>query len=144
MKNRILLVEDDEIKKEQINSSLSSINNKCKIDNASALNSGLKKLCENEYEVIILDMSLPIFERGSSKRFDTFAGISFLDEMKRINNNTPVVILTQYSTFSDDNNNDYSLDEIKQQCLYEYSNFIDVIYYMDIQWKDSIKRIMES
>lgn len=143
MKNRILLVEDDDIKREQIISVLRFINDKCIIDSSGALNSGLNQLSENEYELVVLDMSLPVFEKGYSKRFDTLAGISFLDEMKRINNLTPVIILTQYSTFSDDNCNEYSLNGIKNHCISEYPSFIDIIYYMDINWKERIKKVME-
>ena len=101
--NKILIVDDDEYKTLNIKELLEKSKKCQEIVYESTLNSGLRKIRNEKFDLILLDMSMPTFETSDAKNYNSFGGITFLDEMKRIKNLTPVIILTQYEIFGEGN-----------------------------------------
>lgn len=138
MINKILVVEDDALKGRQIVNFTKSINNNIIITQKGALNSGLLELTKNEYDLVILDMSLPTFDNNESEHFQPYGGLLFLDEVKRKKYKVPVVIVTQYASFGE-GEGETTLEEIDLNCKNKYPNFKEIIYYLDDDWQEKLK-----
>ncbi len=138
MINKILVVEDDALKGRQIVNFTKSINNNMLITQKGALNSGLLELTKNEYDLVILDMSLPTFDNNESEHFQPYGGLLFLDEVKRKKYKVPVVIVTQYASFGE-GAGETTLEEIDLNCKNKYPNFKEIIYYLDDNWQEKLK-----
>ena len=139
---KILLVEDDCLKRNQINSFLKE-KLQCTVTNTSSLNEGLREMVRCKVDVILLDMSLPTFSLDDSENFNPYGGIKFLEEMKRKNNKTPVIIITQYEIIGEGNNKKSSVD-IDNECKDIFDNYIDMIIYSSSkQWEDRLKKDLE-
>lgn len=138
MINKILVVEDDALKGRQIVNFTKSINNNIIITQKGALNSGLLELSKNEYDLVILDMSLPTFDNNESEHFQPYGGLLFLDEVKRKKYKVPIVIVTQYASFGE-GEGETTLEEIDLNCKNKYPNFKEIIYYLDDDWQEKLK-----
>ncbi len=138
MINKILVVEDDVFKGRQIVNFTKSINNNIIITQKGALNSGLLELTKNEYDLVILDMSLPTFDNNESEHFQPYGGLLFLDEVKRKKYKVPIVIVTQYASFGE-GEGETTLEEIDLNCKNKYPNFKEIIYYLDDDWQEKLK-----
>src|SRR2546428_368773 len=93
---KILLVEDDEDKLDQIREFLVAVEADWQIEQTRSLNSGLRAVQSGEYDIIILDMTMPAFDitlRDDGGRPQAFAGRELLRHMHRRKNLTPVVVL---------------------------------------------------
>lgn len=139
MINKILVVEDDTLKGRQIVNFTKSINNNIIITQKGALNSGLLELTKNEYDLVILDMSLPTFDNNESEHFQPYGGLLFLDEIKRKKYKVPIVIITQYASFGE-GKGETTLEEIDLNCRNKYQNFKEIIYYLDDAWQEKLKK----
>ena len=117
-------------------------NQSLKINIKKSLNSGLKEISEKSYDLILLDMSLPLFEGKRTRTFKPFGGKDFLEEMARTKNNTPVIVITQLSKFSE-GNSEMTFSEMKKFCESSFTNCLKVIYYLNNTWKDEITNILE-
>lgn len=141
MPKNILIVEDDALKSNQIMSFAKSVNNDILINRKESLNSGLLELLKNSYDLIILDMSLPTFDKNESEFFQPYGGLLFLDEVKRKKYTCPVVVVTQYATFGESSGEaEISFNEIDLECKNKYPNFKEIIYYLDESWKEKLKK----
>ncbi|MCM1115286.1 MAG: response regulator [Clostridium sp.] len=138
MINKVLIVEDDAYKEEQIVNYLKSLNNSINITRKHSLNSALFDIMRNIYELILLDMSIPTFDTNEPEHFKPYGGLMFLDELKRIKSETPVVIITQFSKFGE-GKNEITMEQIKKKCSQKYVNYKDVIYFKDVKWKEYLK-----
>ena len=99
----------------------------------------LLELTKNEYDLVILDMSLPTFDNNESEHFQPYGGLLFLDEVKRKKYKVPVVIVTQYASFGE-GKGEMTLEEINLNCREKYPNFKEIIYYLDETWKEKLKK----
>ncbi len=139
MINKVLVVEDDTLKSREIINFAKSINNNLSITHKASLNSGLFELTKNEYNLIILDMSLPTFDNNESEHFQPYGGLLFLDEVKRKKYKVPIVIVTQYASFGE-GKTETTLEEIDYKCKNKYPNFKEIIYYLDENWQERLKK----
>lgn len=142
MIQKILLVDDDDYKIANIKSFLEG-QGKYAISIENALNPGLKRLIKEQFDLILLDMSMPTFKKQESENFNSFGGISFLKEMKRKKNITPVIIITQYELFGEGANRKTS-DAIDQNCKEEFSNYKGIVIYSAVEhsWKKKLVELM--
>lgn len=102
---QILLIEDNSNKLKQIKRVLTEIYPESNIEEAYSFNSGVRKVYENKWNLIILDMSLPTYdithtESGGDKK--PVAGKNIMKRMLNRKIIVPVVIITQFETFDDD------------------------------------------
>ena len=80
---KILIVDDDNYKRNNIISLLQNMSEDFMVTDEKALNPGLCRLFEENFDIVLLDMSLPMFDLSESKNFESFGGLTFLEEMKR-------------------------------------------------------------
>lgn len=101
--HKILLVEDDEDKREQI-SALLNTRFVCELEEVRSFTSAIKSLRNNIYDVILLDMTMPTFDVTSIEsggRAQPFGGELILDEMNRKSIISKVIVITQFDLFGE-------------------------------------------
>src|SRR5258708_830765 len=104
---RLLVVEDDENKRTQILGFLGERFSWVKVVAAESLQSGLKLIVSDQFDLILLDMTLPTFDVGIDEdggRPRAYAGREILRQMDRRKIATPVIVLTQFDRFGEGNN----------------------------------------
>lgn len=102
MHKKILFIEDNLIKMEAVLKVLKLNYSQAEIITRDSFRSGLKELMSNSYDILLLDMSLPTWDRdGVNKQegFERFGGESIMREMKRKNKLIPTIVLTMFSEF---------------------------------------------
>lgn len=132
---RVLIVEDNRNKLKQIRDLLEKKYADCEIVEAYAFNSGVKKVLENNWDLVILDMSLPTYnitytESGGDKK--PIAGKNIMKRMLNRKIYTPVVVITQFETFDDDK---ISLETLNEEFATLFSQiWKGTVYYGNDEW----------
>lgn len=80
---KILIIEDDEIELRSLECVLSDMGAAVLTANDGV--AGLRKVCEDKPDLVILDLKLPVL-----------SGIDVLRELKKLNSDVPVIVLTAY------------------------------------------------
>ncbi|HEY5589754.1 MAG TPA: response regulator [Paludibacter sp.] len=99
---KILIIEDDPIKMSNIESLISS--NFVNVDVVKCISymGGVNEVLLNEFDLILLDMSLPLYDDVfQTAKPKNFGGRDILKEMKRHKKKSCVKIITQYNEFDD-------------------------------------------
>jgi DNA-binding response OmpR family regulator len=128
---KILLVEDDEDKREQLTAFFKNELNGTVIE-ARSMQSGIKILINQSFDLIVLDMSMTTFdvtptEKGG--RPQPFGGREILYQMKRRKIGTKVIVVTQYDLFGKDDE-ETTLEELDKQLYTLFpNNYLGAIPY---------------
>lgn len=145
----ILYIEDEIYKAKDVMHFIESYKNHKIIWKKSYLN-GLLELEDNRFDLIILDMSLPLYDsdsgQGEMNEFDPLAGIHFLDEMKRVGYTEKVIIITAYDYIKKDETQIISLANLKKEMKNEYpENYVDGIFYSDdsLEWQEILNLYLQ-
>lgn len=144
----VLFVENDMNKAKRVIDYLEKLSEvTVRIVHKSSYHSGLKELLAGQYDFLLLDMSLPVFERSQSERAAeslSLGGQELLQQMKRRALTTPVVVITQYETFGEGEERK-SLSELKKIVKRDYPRqYRGFVYYnasLD-SWKDELKGLL--
>lgn len=140
---RLVLVEDDEYKAKQIELYVRAMGHD--IDIYKAYNTGMSAILEGNYNLALLDMTIPSFEISPEhpiSRSRKYGGKDILNEMQRCEIRVPVIVITQYKVFDDGEKSLEVLDEELQQ---EYTeNYRGIVYYNSsiLDWQDKLTKIM--
>jgi CheY-like chemotaxis protein len=99
---RILLVEDDEDKRQLIADYITQ-QIPCELVEARSFQSGLKAIRSFSFELILLDMTMPTFDinppKESGGRSQSFGGEMLLAELVRREIKSKVIVVTQFDLF---------------------------------------------
>ncbi|MDM7646955.1 response regulator [Leuconostoc falkenbergense] len=142
---KILVIEDDMNKLQNINKVLSEKNHK--ITECYSYNSGLKAIIANYYDLLVLDMSLPTFDIKSSEnggRPKPFAGKEILRQLGRRQIKLKVIVVTQFEMFGD-SQSPISLETLNNELREKYSsNYIGTVYYesSEKRWENQFLDIL--
>jgi CheY-like chemotaxis protein len=143
---KILVVDDYEEKLNEIEKFLLSEFSNIQVSKTRSYQSGLKEILTKEFNLILLDMSMPTYdiskgEKGGQKK--PFAGKEILRQMQRKNISVPVIIITQFKTFGESPKS-LSLQELNIE-LNQFKNYIDTVFYVygNIAWNKDLKRIID-
>lgn len=146
-KFKILLVEDDEIKRDDIILFIREIDPNIEITKSISVNKSLKILIDeiNTIDLIILDMSMPLNDinpnYGSNFSHEKFGGLTFLSNMVERDIFVPVIVVTMYDSIQET-----SFNDIKKMINNSFSEIcLDLIYYnaRENSWKIKLKNLME-
>lgn len=146
-KFKILLVEDDEIKRDDIILFIEEISKHIEIIKSISVNKSLKILIDeiDSIDLIILDMSMPLNDinpnYGSNFSHEKFGGLTFLSNMVEREISVPVIVITMYDSIQETSFNDIKIiinNSFSDICL-------DLIYYnaRENSWKVKLKQLME-
>ena len=140
---KILFIEDNPQKLKQVLNYITDNHTDCSVEVRKSYNSGLRELISNnEYSLILLDMSLPNYdiEPGESGGdFEKYAGKYLLNEMYRRDINTNVLVITMYPNYVD--------EEFTNELKDNFSNYLGVIYYNVKEpdgWKNELTKTLNS
>lgn len=144
---KILLVEDNFFKREKIVDFISSINGHDIIE-AASYNSGLTFAMSDEFDLLILDMSMPTFDRTDSDmggRFKVLAGKEIVTKLKKQNRLVPFVIFTGFADFSVDTDK-LNLDQINDLMALMGEPYKGTIFFdsANSKWKDDLNNVIAS
>jgi DNA-binding NarL/FixJ family response regulator len=145
---RVLVVEDDENKRRQILTFLSEQADVIQIATAASYTSGLAAIRKSLPDLTLLDMSLPNFDGEFSSsdggKFRSYGGRDILHQIKRRALAVKVLIVTQYDTFSSEDNAK-SLSALSDELALEFpDNFLGTVFYNASQddWRHHIARFI--
>jgi CheY-like chemotaxis protein len=102
MRKRILFIEDNLIKMEAVLQVMQLNYPNAEIVTKDSFRSGLRELIANQYDILLLDMSLPTWDReevNKQEGFERFGGETIMREMKRKNKLVPTIVITMFSEF---------------------------------------------
>lgn len=145
---RILIVEDDQNKLDRLDEFVRSKFASCLIEKRLSYQSGLKEILANRHHVVILDMTMPTYDkspRDSGWKVRAFAGQEILKKMKRKAITMPVVVVTQFESFPTDSGS-MSLVELRKSLLDEYAGiFVDAIFYNAAidNWREELGSVLD-
>lgn len=140
----ILIVEDNQKKLKNLKSWAGNNISNAVIEEAISYTSGVRKIYEGDWDLILLDMSLPTYditpqEQGGDKK--PLAGKEIMRRMIFRNINTPVIIVTQFETFGD---KEISIKFLNEEFEKDYSSiWKGTINYDEIKmtWVEELNRI---
>jgi len=142
---KILFIEDDDNKIKQVNDFLREYSPNLDLVVGKSYNSGLKYIMKETYDVILLDISMPVFDKSSFNSggyFMKFGGEDILKEMKRNNISAKTIIVTQYDDFGEKN-----LKELKISFESEFKeNYVGTVFYnaAESNWKKELKELLKN
>ena len=138
------MIEDNRNKLKQIKNFLTDYFSACNIAEAHSYKDGIAKVYENKWDLIILDMSLPIYNYSDTVENLEIKPIAGLNIMKRMlfnDINTPVIIVTQFDTFD---NNKISLDSLNEEFKNNYSEiWRGTVFYENEDWRRYFKELLD-
>jgi CheY-like chemotaxis protein len=146
MKSKILFVEDNPHKRTRVTEYIRTISNECVITEAYSFSSGCQAIERDVYDFILLDISLPTYDRvgnESGGKFRPFAGKEIARKLTRAGGKSKIVFITQYNSFSDKGTS-HSLDGLVSVLMQDSpSNFAGLVFYDSSRssWKTEISRI---
>jgi CheY-like chemotaxis protein len=144
MPKKILLIEDDPPKRNQIINLIGSLN--LKITHAHSVNEAIRRIDEDRFDGILLDMSLPTFNEGlnvsSSGRQQDFGGRQILTYMWELEYSSKVLLVTQLPGFKTEKGKEIKLKELDESLTVEfkglYTGFVYFTHSSDA-WAQRIK-----
>ncbi len=139
----ILIVEDDDKKRGSVLSYLYQEFDGLKIDEGYSVESGVQKAVDNQYDLIILDMTIPNFDKTDGKNGGNSyknGGEIIVRELIDEDIEFRCIVLTQYETFNNETIDQIS-NRIKQKCG---NNYLGYVKYSTLnnEWKEQIKKII--
>ena len=146
---KILIIEDDQNKLQNLMNFIKQNYSQTEITGKKSYHSGLTEVFEKKYDLIILDMSMPTYDITPSEpggRPRAFAGREVLLQMRRKGIVTPIIVVTQFETFGE-NEDRMSLEQLRQQLKnLEKDRFNETIYYNSAsdEWKVQLKGSIEN
>jgi len=129
---RILIVEDEASKFEQLSNVIKSVFANASIISSESLLSAIFNIAENNiYDLAILDMSLPNYdisdEEPTGGDSESFAGRELMFQMKLRGKLCPIIVVTQYQSFEKGLRDLNDLDSEFKREFPEY--YLGCVYY---------------
>jgi DNA-binding NarL/FixJ family response regulator len=100
----VLVVEDDEIKRLQLEEFIKATLQTTLLGTAKSLHSALTAIATNNYDLILLDMTMPTFDichEEDGGRPQHYAGREILRQLDRRGIRTQVIVVTQFDVFGE-------------------------------------------
>lgn len=144
MSKRILLVEDDPPKRSQILTLVNALG--VHVINAHSVNEAIRRIDEDRFDGILLDMSLPTFNEGvsisSSGRQQDFGGRQILTYMWELEYSSKVLLVTQLPGFKTEKGKEIKLKELDGDLALDFKGlYVGFVYFTHSSdaWAQRIK-----
>ncbi len=150
--SNILIIEDDVNKSADIRAVVLGFSHLISLEvsiiEKRSYHSGLSEILQQDYDLVLLDMTLPTFDITHNEdgfKINPFAGRDILAEMKRKRRFIPVVVVTMFETLGNDD--DFvTLSELNCSLEKEYNEFYTgFIYYNSSvnNWRDELSKKLD-
>lgn len=145
----ILLIEDEISKEQNILQFFRAEYPAANVTVKRSITSGIIELRTKEYDFVLLDMSLPLYDNDDVKyaddnEFETFGGNFVLDELDRRELKTKTIVITAFDILGE-GINQIALSQVDSQLRIDYpNNFIGSVFYnaSSVEWKGSLKGLL--
>lgn len=104
MPNKILIIEDNPHKLDRIVLNIKENFLSVDVSVSRSFSSGVKKALAEKFDVIVIDMSLPTYDRSDLEaggRNRPFGGLEIVRKLQRKSISSKILFITQYESFSD-------------------------------------------
>lgn len=147
---RLLIVEDERGKENNITNFIKDTFSDAVVEVRHSVTTGIIAIRQLEFDYVLLDMSLPLFDFDDMKysegnEFETFGGNSVLDEIDRLEKNCKVIVVTAFDVLGE-GDRQIALSQIESQLNTLYpDNFIGTVFYKSskIEWKKKLEQYLE-
>lgn len=146
---KLLIVEDDENKRQQMERFIRTKFSSADVSQRHSYQSGLKAILADTFDAILLDMSMPTFDKSAEEaggRYRPFAGKEILAQMQIRGLKTPVIVVTQFDTFGEGSSG-ISLGELKSNLQEGFPElYVGTVYYNPAlnNWGDELSHLLSS
>lgn len=140
---KILLIEDNSFKAEEISSFINQLEIPITILVQASYQAGLRAVEEDNPDLVLLDMTLPTFDReskGREGRIRPLGGYDLMRKLKRKGLNFPTIVVTQLETFGEGDDK-ITYEEMIVKCEKEFGpNFLGGVQFLQgsDSWKESL------
>lgn len=145
---KIILIEDDKKKIDDIKSFLQTNYDFHELMVKESYQSGLRELLKNKYDLLLLDMSVPTWDKSIDEpggNFEKFGGIKILKEITRKKKAVDTILITMFDDFGESDNS-ITLSQIDQALTDEFPSFYKgAVYYntREDKWKTDLNTFIE-
>lgn len=147
---RVLLVEDDRVKAARISEFVESLDFIYDVHVEHAYKSGCVAAVEEEYDLMLLDMTMPMFEKGhsrdSSGKTLVYGGIKLLRELCRKGYQKPAIFVTQFESFGE-GRQEKNLEQLRSDLNDNFGSVcLGLVFYgaAEDDWKHQLKLMLEN
>ena len=132
----------------KIESFLKTLGPEFDIEVFTSYQSGLKKLVDVMPDLIILDMSLPTFDRGGNQREGRLRPLGGYEIMRKLNLRNiefKSIVVTQLESFGEGGSR-VTFDEMNEKCKSEFpTKYLGSVFFgqSDDNWKSGLKELIE-
>lgn len=133
---RVLIIEDNHNKLKQIKMFLKQNYPKASIHDALSYTAGLRRIYEEKWDLLLLDMSLPIYDIGQQETGGDKKSIAGKEIMKRMIHRKiflPTIVITQFDTFGE---NEISINTLNN----EFEEDLSQVWRGTISYEDSTNK----
>ena len=146
---KILIIEDEITKEQDILRFLQELDVGSTAEVKHSITSGIAEIRENQYDYILLDMSLPIYDNdditySEDNEFETFGGNYVLDELDRIDYSVKVVVITAFDILGEGKNR-IELTQVEKGLYEDYPDvFLGTVFYdaSSVEWKKRLREYL--
>lgn len=143
---KCLLIEDNPLKREKISEYLLSFQG-ITISEASSYNSGSARALQEDFDLIILDMSMPTFDRTGEThggRFRVLGGKDIAMKLAKNGRLRPFVVVTGYKNFSV-NSETLSIEQINDSLIALGDSYKGYIIFDSAEsaWKGELSAVIK-
>ena len=135
---RILLIEDDDGKRQSIETVLKREVPHTTIVSAHSVRSALDHVSSGQFQLILADMSLPtydILDRKSGGTPRPFGGIEVFEQIERLELVIPILVVTSYPAFSDGKQS-LRFEDLAVQLKRDFPQLFAGLIYFDFAYSE--------
>lgn len=147
MNIKILLIEDDKKKIEDIKDFLATSFSYKTLTVRESYQTGMKTLINEEYDLLLLDMSIPTWDKSPTESggdYQKFGGYKVLKEIMRKQKAIPTILITMFDDFGESDTS-ITLKQLDKLLRDEFAEiYKGAIFYSsrETRWKDELKSFL--
>lgn len=134
----ILIIEDNQSKLKQIKSFVKKSYDTASIHDALSYTAGLRRVYDEKWDLLLLDMSLPIYDMSQQETGGDKKSIAGKEIMKRMIHKKiyiPTIVITQFDTFGE---NEISIKTLND----EFKESLNKVWCGTINYEDTTNKWM--
>lgn len=142
----VLIIEDNRNKLKQIKMFVKETCAEASIHDALSYTAGLRRIYDEKWDLLLLDMSLPVYDMSQQETGGDKKSIAGKEIMKRMIHRKiyiPTIVITQFDTFGE---NEISIKSLNDEFKKELDDiWKGTINYEDStnKWKIELKQLLE-
>lgn len=148
MKIRVHVIEDNPDKSAQLRNFVAGCSDDIELSTSASFQSGLKAVRQMSPDILLLDMTLPTFDRLPTQRdgrLRPLGGYDLLHKLKMKDLKPRVIIISQLESFPE-GDEEVSLQEIATRCSTEFSEmYCGYVYFSQVDsfWQSQLRQFLK-